>query len=287
MGIGGGLVTLAAVSPVALLTAASIGVACAVLSVFVVMRRWAFIGDGISHSGLGGAGVAWVLALLFPAFDQAWAPYALAAVCCVVTAVGIGFFSRGERMNADAAIGIFLVATVAWGFLANGIYTHVRMRQPYEWDDFLLGRFHEVSGAYAVASIAVSVLVVFVVAVLGKEILSYCFDPVTAEVSGVRAGFVHYLLMVLVALTVLIAMRVVGSLLVTALLVLPGVTATMLTLDLRRVFVIAIGTGVVGTVGGLAIQSAWQFLPPGPVIVLVMLVVFLAAYVANRVRRAA
>src|SRR3954447_23814963 len=102
----------------ALPPAAAMAVACATLSVFVVMRRWAFIGEGISHSGLGGAGVAWVLALVWPAFDQAWAPYALAAVCCVFTAVGIGFFSRSGRLNADAAIGIFMVATFAWGMTA-------------------------------------------------------------------------------------------------------------------------------------------------------------------------
>jgi ABC-type Mn2+/Zn2+ transport system permease subunit len=256
-----------------------------VLSVFVVMRRWAFIGEGISHSGLGGAGVAWVLALVWPAmFDQAWAPMAMAAVCCVVTSLGIGYFSRSGKLNADAAIGIFLVATVAWGFLAEGIYMQIRHRQPYQWDEILLGRFAEVSPAYAVAGVAVCALVIFVVAMLGKEILSYCFDPVTAEVSGVRAGVVHYLLMVLVALTIIIGVRVVGSLLVTALLVLPGATATMLTLKLRNVFAIAVGTGLVGTVGGLLIQAGWRFLPTGPVIVLVMLVVFVTAYLVGRAR---
>jgi ABC-type Mn2+/Zn2+ transport system permease subunit len=275
---------LGMVSLSALLTAASLGVACAILSVFVVMRRWAFIGEGISHSGLGGAGMAWVLALLFPAFDQAWAPYALAAVCCVVTAVGIGFFSRTGKLNADAAIGIFLVATVAWGFLAEGIYMQVRHHQPYQWESILLGRFGDVSASYALASAAVCGLVVFMVGMLGKEILSYCFDPVSAEVSGVRAGLVHYLLMVLIALTVVIGVRVVGSLLVTALLVLPGVTGMMVTLKLRGVFSVAVMTGLVGTVGGLLIHGTWLFLPPGPVIVLVMLGVFLVAWIMHRVR---
>ena len=153
-------------------------------------------------------------------------------------------------MNADAAIGIFLVATVAWGFMAEGIYMQVRHVQPYQWDEFLKGRFEDIAPTYALACVAVSVLVVFTVAMLGKEILSYCFDPVTAEVSGVRAGLVHYLLMVLVALTVVIGMRVVGSLLVTALLVLPGVTATMVTLNLRRVFGVAVAGGWWGLWGG-------------------------------------
>src|SRR4051794_41516579 len=105
-----------------ILTGCSMAVACAVLSVFVVSRRWAFIGEGISHSGFGGAGTVWLLALAFPALDAAWAVYAGVVVFCLATAWGIAFFSRtrvvGRRTNTDAVIGIFLVASVAWGFLA-------------------------------------------------------------------------------------------------------------------------------------------------------------------------
>lgn len=270
----------------ALVTAAALGVTCAVLSVFVVMRRWAFIGEGVSHSGLGGAGVAWVLALLIPGLDRAWVPYAAAAAFCVLTAVGIGFFSRRDRLNVDAAIGIFLVATVAWGFVAKDIYFEARNRLPYQWDSILFGRFAEVTPEHMLASVAVCAAVVLTVAALGKEILSYCFDPVTAEVSGVRAGFVHYLLMVLVALTVVVGLPVVGSLLVTALLVLPGVTASLLTLRLRTTFLVAVATGLAGTVGGVLFHANWRFLPTGPAVVLVMFVLFVAAYAWGRVGRA-
>lgn len=267
-----------------ILTAASLGIACAVLSVFVVMRRWAFIGEGISHSGLGGAGVAWMLALIWPAFNQAWAPYALAAVFCIFTAIGIAYFSRSGRLNADAAIGIFMVGMFAWGVMALEIYQQVRHVAPYGWDVVTFGRFNEISPAYTVAAVAICALVLITVIGLGKEILSYCFDPISAEVSGVRAGFIHYLLLMLIALAIIIAVRVIGSVLATALLVLPGVTGTTLTLRLRNVFVISVLTSLFATIGGVLVHEIWVFLPTGPVIVLLMLAIFAASYATAKLK---
>src|SRR4249919_1563009 len=94
----------------ALLTAVALAIACAVLSVPVVLRRWAFIGEGIGHSAFGGAGIAWVLALLIPALDVDWAPYAFVIVFCIATALGIGLLSRSDRVHSDTAIGVFMVA---------------------------------------------------------------------------------------------------------------------------------------------------------------------------------
>src|SRR3954452_17589052 len=95
----------------ALLTACAIATACAVLSIPVVRRRWAFIGEGIGHAGFGGAGVAWLLAVFFPAMNTNWAPYLCAIVFCTITALSIGWVSRSEHVNIDAVIGIFLVAS--------------------------------------------------------------------------------------------------------------------------------------------------------------------------------
>ena len=84
-----------------LLTATALALACAVLSVIVVLRRWAFIGEGISHSGFGGAGTAWLVMLAFPAVDLDWLPYASVVIFCLATAFAIGALSR-ERAAAVA-----------------------------------------------------------------------------------------------------------------------------------------------------------------------------------------
>src|SRR5947209_17134860 len=98
----------------AVLTALAMAIACATLSVFVVSRRWAFIGEGISHSGFGGAGTAWLLAALLPGsvFEQPWVPYCGVVVFCLGTALAIGYLTRGRRVSGDTAIGVFMVASL-------------------------------------------------------------------------------------------------------------------------------------------------------------------------------
>jgi ABC-type Mn2+/Zn2+ transport system permease subunit len=266
----------------ALSTAVSLAVACAVLSVLVVSRRWAFIGEGISHSGFGGAGTAWVLALLFPAIETDWLPFLCVIVFCLLTALAIGFLSRRQRVNSDAAIGIFMVASLAWGFLSRELYRAHRHMEPVGFDDFLFGQMGAISPRYALATVMLSAAIIVIVAALAKEILYYCFDPVMAEASGVRAGFIHYLLMLLVALTIVLGVRVAGSVLVTALLVLPGATALLLSQRLRTVMTTAIVVAITGAAGGVLISARWQHVPTGPAIVLVLFIEFLACYAASR-----
>lgn len=172
-----------------------------------------------------------------------------------------------------------MVAALAWGFIAQQIYAHVRHGTPAWFDDLLFGQMRAPSTAAAVACIAVAVAVVVTVALLRKEILAYCFDPLTARTSGVREGFIHYLLMVLLALLIVIGVRVAGSVLVTALLVLPGATALLVARRLQSVVGISVISGLIGAIGGLAVNGQWRFLPVGPAIVLILVAEFAIAYV--------
>ncbi|MDB5174815.1 MAG: hypothetical protein JWN51_3588 [Phycisphaerales bacterium] len=262
-------------------------VACAMLSVFVVSRRWAFIGEGISHSGFGGAGSVWLLALVFPslrgeAYD--WTPYAGVVVFCLLTALAIGYFTRTGRVNSDAAIGIFLVASLAWGLLGQQIYRKVTGKDPVGFDTFLFGQMN-VSPQFAIGAMLLCGAVCAVVMLLTKEIVAYCFDPVTAEASGVRVGFVHYLLMVLVSLTIVVGVRLAGNVLVTALLVLPGATALLVCRGLRQAVMASLAIALAGTLGGVAVHFRWLFIPTGPAIVLLLFGEFVAAYGWARVTR--
>jgi manganese/iron transport system permease protein len=266
----------------ALLASAALALACAVLSLFVVARHWAFIGEGISHSGFGGAGTAWLLALLSPGLDRPWVVYASVVVFCLLTALAIGKLSRGQRVTSDAAIGIFLVASLAWGFLAQRVYLHFNHAVPVGFDTLLFGDSRGLGPQYAMLAVAISLAVLITVAALGKEIVAYCFDPQLAETSGVRAGFVHYLLMVLLAAVIVAGVRVVGSVLVTALLVLPGAAAKLLTNRLSRALMIAVAIALMGAVGGILLSLAWTFIPAGAAIVLLLFVEFLLAYAASK-----
>ena len=272
----------------AVLVAVAMAVACAVLSVFVVSRRWAFIGEGISHSGFGGAGTAWLLALAFPAaFERPWVPYAGVVVFSLGTALAIGYLTRRQRVDSDTAIGIFLVASLAWGMLAQQIYFLRTHRDPVGWGTFFFGRVENVSWTFSVGAALVCVAVVAVVALLGKEIVAYCFDPALAEASGAPARLIHYLLMVLVALTIVVGVRVAGSLLIPALLVLPGATALQLSDRLRSVVVASVVVALCGAIAGLAVRARWPAIPTGPAIVLVLFALFAGAFALGKVGRRA
>ena len=260
------------------------GTACAVLSVIVVLRRWAFIGEGIAHAGFGGIGTGWLLSLAFPLFAHTSAVYAVAVLFCLAMSLCIGYVTRersnGEAFGDDSAIGIFLVASLAWGFVALAIYNRHRPAADAEmWEKYLLGSISYVSTETMLASVALSAAVIFAVGSLFKEILYYAFDPLMAQISGVRVAVLHYVLMLLMAMTIVVGMRIAGSLLVTALLVLPGATALMLSRRLQWVMTISVLVGLTGSLGGLVVNhSLWPFLPSGPAIVLVLFAEFVIAY---------
>lgn len=270
-----------------LLTAVSLAAACALLSVFVVWRRWAFIGEGIAHSGFGGAGCAWLLMLAVPSLDtpdNIWAPYAGVVLFCLATGLAIGFFTRRNRINSDAAIGIFLVASLAWGILAQHVYRHVKHVDPAGFETFLFGQMNDLSLTFGVGAAMLCGAVMVVIIGLWRQIVAYCLDPISAEASGVPVRFVHYLLVILVTLTIIVGVRLAGNVLVTALLVLPGAAALVLCRQLRLAVALSIIVALTGAVGGVLAHQAWVFIPAGPAIVLIMFLLFLVAYGVGRSR---
>ena len=260
---------------------ASVGVAGAVLSVFVVLRRWAYLGDGIAHAGFGGIGTAVLLSIAFPALNNGPAIYLIATIFSLATALAVASISRRNAVTGDAAIGIFVAATLAWGFIAFAIHAHLGRGGPGGWEDYLLGNATGMSSAAAALAVAVSAGIVIVVAALHRQIILYCFDPVLAQVTGVPVGFVHYLLILLVALVIIIGMRLSGNLLVPALLVLPGAAGLRVSSSMRVVMGVAIVASVVATLAGMAVSRHWQFIAPGPAIVGVLFLEFLTVHFAG------
>ncbi|CAN5629498.1 metal ABC transporter permease [soil metagenome] len=269
-----------------LIASGALAAACAVLSVLVVLRRWAFVGEGIGHSGFGGAGTAWLLALAVPALDQPWVTYLSVVLFCLITALLIGRVSRWRAVNSDAAVGVFLVASLAWGFLAQQIYFFKRGRLPAQFEALLFGRMGDVSPQFALVAAAVCGAVVLIITLLGKEVIAYCFDPLTAQTSGVRTNLIHDLLMILLAVVIIIGTPVVGSVLVVALLVLPGVTALLLSQRLDRVIAISVCIALVSAAAGVLLSRKWVFIPTGPAIVLALFAQFVIATFLSRARRA-
>ena len=270
---------------IAIIAFASVAVACALLSPVVVARRWAFIGEGIGHSGFGGAGTAWLLMATLPAtFDREWMPTVGVALFGLLAAFAIGAIARRGPVSGDVAIGIVLVATVAWGFVGQHVYRTLRHAEPAGFQTLFFGQPAQVRPEFALAALSVAIATAVALVGLRKEVLAYCLDPLLAEVSGVRAGLIHHLLIALVAIATIVGLQVVGTLLITALLVLPAATAQLVSKRLDVVVATSVACGMFSALGGYALNAAWPLVPVGPAIVLALFACFLAALATSRLK---
>jgi ABC-type Mn2+/Zn2+ transport system permease subunit len=260
---------------------------CAVLSVLVVVKRLAFIGQGISHAGFGGIGIAAVLGLTATA--TASAPmygipqFAVVLVFCLGAAMLIGVISkrggRGESAtHADTAIGIVLVGTMALGAILLAA-----SRKGLAWESFLFGSLLQVSMPEALVASALAAGSIGVLWMGRRGMLFWAFDEPAAEAFGVRTGACGFVLLVLLALATVTAMKLAGVVLATAMLVLPGAVALKVSSRLWTVVGLSVAAAVAGVVGGvvLSFEADW---PPGPCIVGVLSLMFGAAFVAAATR---
>jgi len=255
---------------------------CAVLSVLVVVKRLAFIGQGISHAGFGGIGIAAVLGLTATATRNApmhGIPQFLVVLAfCLGAALLIGVISRrggrGEAgTHADTAIGIVLVATMALGAILLSA-----SRKGLAWESFLFGSLLQVGFYDAGVAWVLAIVTIGVLWVSRRGLLFWAFDEPAAEAFGVRGNVCGFTLLVLLALATVTAMKLAGVVLATAMLVLPGAIALKVSAKFWPVVVLSLAAATLGLLGGviLSFEANW---PPGPCIVGVLSVMFGAAFV--------
>ena len=253
-----------------MLVAVLVGVACAVVGCYVVLRSMAFIGDAMAHSILPGVAVAYLLkgSLLIGALAAA-----------VAVAFGIGFFSRQGRLREDSAIGILFAAAFSLGvILISSIRTYA-----LDLSHILFGNVLGVSVLDLVLTAALVVIVLLVVHLLYKELLVVTFDPVLAATLRLPTERLRMVLLILLALTVVVSLQSVGIGLVTAMLVTPAATASLLTKRLPRMIGLsALFGGLSGVIGLYA--SYYLDVVSGAAIVLTATAFFLIAFVWKRVR---
>lgn len=263
----------------------AIALACAALSPLVVARRWAFVGEGVGHSSFGGAGIAWLLAALLP--NVAWLrgvgpAYAGTVLATLAVAMGIGKLTRdshrlGGKLGFDAAVGIFLTASLAVGFLAREAYRRRFGTLPPQADALLFGAALDLSVAEAVAAVGVALAVIFGLVLFRREVLAYAFDPELAELHGVRAGLVHYCLLLAIAGIVATGARLTGAVLLPGLLILPGVTAAVVAKRLSTMWGISLAVTLIAFAIAMTTHLYAPAMPVGPLVVLLLVVQFLCA----------
>ena len=256
----------------ALVAGALIGAVCAVVGVYVVLRGLAFIGAGIAHASFGGVALGFLLGLN---------PVFTAVVFCLATAWGIGFVARKGEVREDTAIGVFFASAMALGILFIGVM------HGYNVDLFgyLFGSILAVTQQDLWITLGLGVVVLLVVGLFFKELLFVTFDAEMAEVAGVPAARLYFLLLSLVALTVVLSIKVVGIVLVSALIVTPAAAAYQLTEDFGRMMVLAVVIGVTSAVGGLLLSYPLNTASGATIVLLATLIFFISALVSPRRRR--
>lgn len=249
-----------------------IGALCAIIGVYVILRGMAFMGAGIAHTSLGGV----ALGILF-GVNPIWS----AVVFSILAGWGIAAVTRRGHVKEDTAIGIIFASGMALGILIIGL-TH-----SYQVDllSYLFGSITAVTVQDVWTTIVVTILVLGCVFVLFKDLMFIIFDPEMAQVTGVPEGKLYYLLITMIALTIVISIKVVGIVLVSALIVTPAAAAFQLTESFKKMMGLSVVFGVGSTIGGLII-SDWLAIAPGASIVLLATLIFaIAAAFSPRRRR--
>jgi len=271
--------------PATIVAMLALALACGLLSLIVLWRRWAFLGEGVAHAGFGGAGTAWLLAAFFPALDRTGLVDLFVINFCVLTALGIGFVHRSGKVHPDTAIGAFLAGTMAWGFLGQQVYLNAYHRSPAGFQSLLFGQAQLLSWTHAQLAVAMLIVCLSMLTMFRKEALLYCFDPDLARTSGVRASLVHFMLILLITLAIVSGVGLIGTVLTTAMLNLTAATAVQITRKLYPAALISCTLSVVAAIAGLTISTRWPALPEGPLIVLWLFVTFLLTWAVRHGRR--
>jgi manganese/iron transport system permease protein/iron/zinc/copper transport system permease protein len=252
------------------------GALCGLLGVFVVLRGMSYIGHGLSHAVFGGAAASAVIGINF---------FIGAGIWGIISGVLIARVARRRVLGADAAIGVVTTASFALGLALMNRYG-----QASKSIEAVL--FGSVLGVKVADIVAVSLVAVFALAVIVvwyRKLLFSTFDPDVAQVSGVNVSVVEVVLLSLLSLTILVTMRVIGTLLISALLVIPAAAARMTTNSFSKLLWISPLIGAVTCFVGMNLSYHLDTSASATIILLdalVFIVVYTVAGTRNRIKMA-
>jgi zinc transport system permease protein len=245
-----------------------VGAVCGVLGFFVVLRRLAFIGVGISHSALGGVALGLLLGV---------SPLLTGGAFALLVALGIALLGQRSGLGRDTVIGVFFSGAMALGVVLASL-GHGAQQELF---GYLFGNVLAVTrGELALLGAGGAAVIACLFALLRPQ-LFLAFDEEIARAYGQRVEWLDAALLALLAATIVIGVRLVGVLLIEALLVVPAATAALLARDYRRQLALSVGLALASALGGLAL--AWQLdVAPGGMIALTAVALFFAALALRR-----
>jgi len=255
----------------ALLAGLLVSVVCGIIGTFVVVNRIVFISGGIAHAAYGGIGLGYFLG---------WNPVLGAILFSVTSALAMGVVHRRTRERADTIIGVLWAIGMAVGIIL------VDLAPGYKADlmSYLFGSILAVPTSDLWIMLVLDVVVVVMVVLFYKELVAMSFDEVFATVQNVPVSAIYLLLLCLIAFAVVMMMRVVGLIMVIALLTIPAAISAQFVKDMRKMMMLATVLGMVFTTSGLWL-SYFLNLTSGATIILVAGAAYLASLALRNVLR--
>lgn len=253
----------------AFLIMAIIAVPTSLLSCYLVLKGWSLMGDAISHAVLPGVVVAYIIGI----------PLIIGAFCAgMICALATGFLSENSRIKQDTVMGI-----VFSGMFGIGIVLYTKISTDVHLDHILFGNMLGVGASELWTAGIIAALVGGVIIAKRQDFLLHTFDPIQAQAVGLSVHWLHYGLLSMISLTIVATLSAVGIILSIGLLIAPGAIAFLITNQFKRMLPIAVGvtvlSGVLGVYISFFIDSA-----PAPTIILILTVIFIAAFVRTNLR---
>ncbi|NLJ30983.1 MAG: metal ABC transporter permease [Clostridiales bacterium] len=255
----------------ALLSGIFASIVCGIIGVIIVEKRLVMMSGGIAHTAYGGVGLGYLLG---------FEPILGAFLFSICAALGIGYIRRKGSTNSDVIIGLFWSLGMALGIL----FIALMPGYPPDMSSYLFGNILSVTKANLYLIIVLTVIVVLVIVTLYNDWKAYLFDEEFASILGIKTALLNYLLLILVAMSVVVLIRVVGIILVLALLTAPAATAGLLTADLKKRMLYAVLLGNVFCISGLWISYQMN-IASGASIVILSAAFYFALYAVKSVVR--
>jgi len=255
----------------ALLAGLLAAVACGIVGVYVAVKKIVFISGGIAHASFGGIGLGYFVGIN---------PILGALLFALASAIGMGFITRRTKLPEDTVIGILWAMGMALGVIFIGL------TPGYVPDlfSYLFGNILTVPSTDLIFMLILDVIIIAIVILFYKGFLALSFDEEFGTVVGVPIDALYLLLLSVIALTIVILIRVVGIILIIALLTIPAAMARQFTYNITKMMFLSILFGIVFTFGGLWLSFVLD-LASGATIILFSGIVLLATFGVNRLRR--
>jgi manganese/iron transport system permease protein len=217
-----------------------IGIVCAVLSCFLVLKGWSLMGDAISHAVLPGIVIAYAVG----------APLAVGAFASgLFCAVATGFVKANSRLKEDTAMGVMFT-----GLFAFGLVIFTKIKTDLHLDHILFGNILGIERRDMIETYVVGGITLLAILLLRRDLLLFCFDAGHARTIGLRTNLLYYVLLSLLAATVVASLKAVGIILVIAMLVTPGCVGFLLTERFGQMLAIATITAASSCLGGVYVS---------------------------------